>query len=185
MRIPFDQSMIIDFILLCIAGYLVFSSARKRCVPTFYSLLALCLAYPVTCRLFPLFASFFRPPVTARILGDGVAFSAFVAATYFLLQLLFWAVLNLLKRAAPDAADQLAAAMLGLLKTAVLMAMITLMMVTFLPNRSGYIKHSFLARSLLSAVTTIAKSLPPALREKFFQKRDGIVSENGAPVLKK
>ena len=185
MQIPFDQSMIIDFLLLCVAGYLVFSSARKGCVPTFYSLLALCLAYPVTCYLFPLLASFFRPPVTVRILGDGVAFAAFVAAAYFLILLLFWAVLSLLKRAAPEAADQLSAGMLGLLKSAVLMALIILMMVTFLPNRSSYIKHSFIARSLLTTVNAIAKPLPPALREKFLQKKDGIVSEQSAPGIKK
>jgi hypothetical protein len=67
----------------------------------------------------------------------------------------------------------------------VLMALIILMMVTFLPNRSSYIKHSFLARSLLSTVNTIAKSLPPALREKFLQKRDGIVSEKSGSGIKK
>lgn len=185
MKIPFDQSMILDFLLLCVAGYLVISSARKGCVSTFYSLLALCLAYPAACYLFPLLASWFRPPVTVRILGDAVAFAAFVAATYFLILLLFWAALSMIKRAAPEAADQLAAGLLGLLKTAALMVLIILMMVTFLPNRSDYIKHSFLARSLLSAVHTIAKPLPPALREKFLQKQDGIVSEKSGSDIKK
>jgi uncharacterized membrane protein required for colicin V production len=185
MQIPFDPSMIIDFLLLCVAGYLVFSSARKGCVPTFYSFLSLCLSYPIACYLFPLLASFFQPPVTARILGDAVAFAAFVAAIYFLVLLLFWAVLNLLKRAAPDAADQIAAGMLGLLKTAVMMVLIILIMVTFLPNRSGYIKHSFLVRSLMSMVNTIAKPLPPALKEKFLQKKDGIVPGKSGPALKK
>jgi uncharacterized membrane protein required for colicin V production len=185
MQIPFDQSMIADFLLLCVAGYLVLSSVRKGCVPTFYSLLALCLSYPAACFLFPLFASFFRPPVTARLLGDAVAFAAFAAALYFVLLLVFWAVLSLLKRAAPDAADQIAAGMLGLLKTAAMMVFIILIAVTFLPNRSGYIKHSFLARSLLSVVNTIAQPLPTALKEKFLQKRDGIVSEKREPALKK
>jgi uncharacterized membrane protein required for colicin V production len=185
MQIPLDPSMILDFVLLCVAGYLVFSSARKGCVPTLYSLLALCFAYPVSCYLFPLLASFFHPPVTARILGDAVAFAAFVAALYFLILLLFWAVLSLLKRAAPAAADRIAAAMLGLLKTSVLMALIILLMVTFLPNRSGYIKHSFLARSLLSTVNAMATTLPQGLKEKFLQKKDGIVTEQSPPALKK
>lgn len=185
MSIPFDQSMILDFLLLCVAGYLLFGSVRKGCVPTFYSLLALCLSYPIACYLFPLLASCFRPPVTARILGDAVAFAALMAAIYFLGLLLFWALLTLAKRVAPDVADQIAAGMLGLLKTAVMMVLIIVVMITFLPNRSGYIKHSFLARSLLSVVTAIAKPLPQALKEKFLQKKDGIVVEKSAPALKK
>ena len=66
MQIPFDQSMIVDFLLLCVAGYLVFSSVRRGCVPTFYSLLALCLSYPIDCYLFPLLASRFSPPVAVK-----------------------------------------------------------------------------------------------------------------------
>jgi uncharacterized membrane protein required for colicin V production len=182
MQIPFDQSMILDFLLLCVAVYLVFSGVRKGCVPTVYTLLALCLAYPVACYLFPLLASCFKAPVTARILGDAVAFAAFVAAMYFLILLLFWVALNLLKRAAPDAADQIAAGMMGLLKTAVMMVLVILIMVTFLPNRSAYIKHSFLARSLLSVVLTIAKPLPPALKEKFVEKKDGIAAGKSGPL---
>lgn len=185
MQIPFDQSMILDFLLLCVAGYLVFSSVRKGCVPTFYSLLALCLSYPIACYLFPLFASSFRPPVTGRILGDGVAFAAFMAAIYFLVLLLFWALFTLVKRVAPDVADQIAAGMLGLLKMAVMMVLIIMIVITFLPNRSSYVKHSFLARSLLSVITTIAKPLPPALKDKFLQKKDGVVTGKIGSASKK
>ena len=185
MQIPFDQSMILDFLLLCVAGYLVISSVRRGCVPTFYSLLALCLSYPIDCYLFPLLASWFSPPVAGRILGDAIAFAALMGAVYFLLLLLFWAVLTLAKRVAPEVSDQAAAAMLGLLKTAAMTLLIILIMVTLLQNRSGYIKHSFFARSLLSVVNTMAKPLPPAIKEKYLQKKDGIEVGTGTPALKK
>jgi hypothetical protein len=108
-----------------------------------------------------------------------------MAAVYFLLLLLFWAVLTLAKRVAPEVSDQAAAAMLGLLKTAAMTLLIILIMVTFLQNRSSYIKHSFFARSLLSVVNTMAKPLPPALKEKYLQKKDGIEVGKGGSALKK
>lgn len=185
MKVIFDPSMIVDFLLLCLGGYLVFSSARKGCVPTFYSLLALCLAYPLACYLFPLLASFFQPPVTRRILGDAIVFAGLTAALYFLVLLVFWATLILLKRAAPDAADRIAATMLGLLKTAVMIMLMILVLITFLPARSSYIKHSFLARSFLSVTNTVAQFLPPALKEKYLERRDGIAVGAGNPALKK
>lgn len=185
LQIPFDRSLIFDLLLVLVAAYLVISSVRKGSVPTFFSLLALCGAYPVTCYLFPLLASFFPPPVEQRILVDAIAFAALMSAVYFLLLLLTWAILSLMKRALPEVADQIAAGFLGLLKTVVMIVFIALIAVTFLPPNSSVIKHSFALRSLLFMVNTIAPPLPRALKEKFLDKRGGLEPGRGKPTIQK
>ena len=185
LQIPFDRSLVFDLLLVLVAGYLIVSSVRKGSVATFFSLLILCSTYPITCYLFPLLASFFPPPVTERLLGDAIAFAALMSAVYFLVLLLTWAILALLKRALPDVADQIAAGVLGLVKTVVIIVLINLITVTFLSPQSVFIKHSFLARSAFFMVNAITKPFPSVLKEKFLERKADLEYGRSKPTIKK
>jgi len=160
-----DLSLVIVFVYCLISG---FQRGTQRCV---FSLVALCSAYPITCYVFPLFASLFSQKVAGRILTDTVAFTTLLVSFYFLVFFLLWATLAALKRFRKDVSEEVAGGILGLLKGVVVIVIAILLVITFLPGTSPFVKNSLLSRSALSLVNSITKPFPSLLRKKFIENK--------------
>ncbi len=171
MNLFFDLSLIFDLFLLIITGCFIFLGARKGTASCLFTLIALLVAYPTACYFFPLFSSLFSQKVTDRILGDAIAFAVTLVFLYFCILILIWAVLEVFKRFREDISDQIAGGILGLLKGVVIAFIAILLMITFLPSKSPFIKNSFLSRSTIYIVDTISKPFPISLKRKFIQKK--------------
>ena len=167
----FNLSLILDLSLVIVFFYCLISGGQRgtqRCV---FSLVALCSAYPIACYVFPLFASLFPREVGERIRTDTVAFTTLLISFYFLVFFLWWALLALLKRFREDVSEEVAGGILGLLKGVVVLVIAILLVVTFLPSTSPFVKNSLLSRSALSLVNTIAKPFPSLLKHKFIKNK--------------
>ena len=171
MNLFLDLSLIVDLLLLIITVCFIFLGARKGAVSCLFTLIALLIAYPTACYCFPLFASFFSQKVTDRILGDAIAFAITLVFIYFCILILIWAVLEVCKRFREDISDQIAGGILGLLKGLAIAFIAILLMITFLPGKSPFIKNSFLSRSTIYLVDTISKPFPISLKREFIQKK--------------
>ena len=169
----FNLSLILDLSLVIVFVYCLVSGAQKgtqRCV---FSLVSLVSAYPITCYIFPRFASLFSQKVEERILTDPVAFTTALVSFYFLVFFLLWAVLAALKRFRKDLSEEVAGGILGLLKGVVVLLISILLAITFIPSASPFVKDSLLSRSALSLVNSISKPFPEQLKQKFIKnKRD-------------
>jgi len=166
-----DLSLTFDFSLVIIVGYFVFRGTKKGAVSCLFSLVALCIAFPIACYFFPLFASLFPQEVTQRILGDTIAFATTLISFYFLTLILIWTILKAFKRFHEDVSDRIAGGILGLLKGAATIFIIILLMTTLLPRKTPLIKASFISHSAISIVNSISTLLPPSLKRKFTEKR--------------
>lgn len=166
-----DLSLIFDVLLFIVVGYFIFRGSKKGAMSCLFSLVALCIAFPVACYFFPLFASLFSQEVTERIRGDTIAFATTLIVFYCLALILIWAILEALKKFYEDVSDQIAGGILGLLKGVAAVFIIILLMITLLPGKTPLIKDSFISRSAISIVNAIAKPFPPALKRKFTQKK--------------
>jgi membrane protein required for colicin V production len=166
-----DLSLLFDFFLFIIVGYFIFRGAKSGAVSCLFSLLALCIAFPITCYFFPLLATLFPQKVTRRILGDSIAFATTLIGLYFLTLILIWAILKAFKRFREDISDQIAGGILGLLKGVVIIFIVILLMITLFPSKTPLVKDSFLSRATISIINAIAKPFPPSLKRKFNQKK--------------
>ncbi len=166
-----DISIIFDLFLLIIIGYFIFLGVRKGTVSYLFSLIALLIAYPTACYLYPFFASLFPQKATERILGDAIAFAVTLSCLYFLTLILIWAILETFKRFREDISDKLAGGILGFLKGVVIALIAILLTITFLPGKSPLIKNSFFPRPTMSIVNAISKPFPLSLKRKFIQKK--------------
>lgn len=167
----FNLSLILDLSLLIVFVYCLIRGAQRgtqRCV---FSLVALCSAYPITCYVFPLFASLFSQNVAERILTDIVAFTTLLVSFYFLVFFLLWGILAALKKFRKDISEEVAGGILGLLKGVVVIVITLLLVITFLPSTSPFVKSSLLSRSALSLVDGIAKPFPTLLKQKFIKNK--------------
>lgn len=167
----FNLSLILDLALVIVFVYCLISGAQRgtqRCV---FSLVALCSAYPITCYIFPLFASLFSQKVAERILTDMVAFTTFLVSCYFLVFFLLWAILAVFKKFRQDVSEEVAGGILGFIKGMVIVVITILLVITFLPSTSPFVKNSLLSRSALSLVNSIAKPLPSLLKQKFMKNK--------------
>ncbi len=171
MNFSLDLSLIFDLSLLIIIGCSIFLGARKGTASCLFTLIALLIAYPTACYLFPFFASLFSQKITDRILRDEIAFVITLVFLYFLTLILMWAVLEVFKRFREEISDQIAGGILGFLKGVVIAFIAILLMITFLPSKSPFIKNSFLSRSTVYIVDTISKPFPISLKRKFIQKK--------------
>lgn len=167
----FNLSLILDLSLIIIFLYCVVTSARRgteRCV---FSLVALCSSYPITCYVFPLFASLFSRKVAERILTDTITFATLLVFFYFLVFFLLRVILAALKRVRKDVSEEVAGGILGLIKGVFVIFIIILLAVTFLPGRSPFVKSSFLTRFVLSPASVIAKPFPKPLKGTFIKNK--------------
>ena len=167
----FNLSLILDLSLVIVFVFCLISGAQRgtqRCV---FSLVALCCAYPITCYVFPLFASLFSEKVAERILTDMVAFTTLLVSFYFLLFFLLWALLAALKKFRKDVSEEVAGGILGLLQGVVVIVIAILLVITFLPGTSPFVKNSLLSRSALSLVNSISKPFPSLLKQKFIKNK--------------
>jgi len=167
----FNLSLILDLSLVIVFVYCLISGAQRgtqRCV---FSLVALCSAYPIACYVFPLFASLFSQKVAERILTDMVAFTTLLVSFYFLLFFLLWALLAALKKFRKDVSEEVAGGILGLLQGVAVVVIAILLVITFLPGTSTFVKNSLLCRSALSLVNRIAKPFPSLLKQKFIKNK--------------
>ena len=171
MNLFFDLSLIFDLFLLIVTGCFIFLGARKGTASCLFTLIALLVAYPTACYFFPLFSSLFSQKVTDRILDDAIAIAVTLVFLYFCILILIWAVLEVFKKFREDISDQIAGGILGLLKGVVIAFIAILLMITFLPSKSPFIKNSFLSRSTIYIVDTISKPFPISLKRKFIQKK--------------
>lgn len=171
MNLFLDLSFIVDLFLLIIVACFLFLGTRKGTASCLFTLMALLVAYPTACYLFPLFSSLFTQKVTDRILGDAIAFAIILVFLYFCMLILIWAVLEVCKRFREDISDQIAGGILGLLKGFLIAFIAILLMVTLLPSKSPFIKNSFLSRSTMPIVNTMSKPFPISLKRKFIQKQ--------------
>ena len=167
----FTLSLILDLSLVIAFFYCLIGGGQRgtqRCV---FSLVALCSAYPIACYVFPLFASLFPREVGERIRTDTVAFTTLLVSLYFLVFFLLWATLAALKRFREDVSEEVAGGILGLLKGVVVLVIAILLVVTFLPSTSPFVKNSLLARPALSLVNSITKPFPSLLKKKFMKNK--------------
>ena len=165
-----DLSLIFDLLLFIIVGYFIYRGAKKGVVSYLFSLVALLIAFPLTCYFFPLLASLFSKEVGTRILSDAIAFASALIVLYFITLALIWALMAVVKRFYENVADLVAGGMVGLLKGITVAIIVILLMITLLPKKAPLLKDSFLSRSTISIVNAIAKQFPPALKNKFTHK---------------
>lgn len=171
MNLFLDLSLIVDLFLLIIVACFLFLGTRKGTVSCLFSLMALLMAYPTACYLFPLFSSLFTQKATDRISDDAIAFAIILVFLYFCMLLLIWAVLELCKRFRAEITDQIAGGILGLVKGIFIVFIAILLLVTLLPSKSPFIKNSFVSRSTMHIVDAISKPFPISLKRKFIQKQ--------------
>ena len=167
----FNLSLILDLSLVILFVYCLISGVQRgsqRCV---FSLVAFVSAYPITCYVFPRFASLFSHKVEERILTDPVAFTTALVSFYFLVFFLLWAVLAALKRFRKDVSEEMAGGILGLLKGVVVLLIAILLAITFIPSTSSFVKNSLLSRSALSLVNSISRPFPAQLKQKFIKNK--------------
>ncbi len=174
MNSPGIISFVFDLSLLIIVGYYIVSGARKGTLHTLFSLVALVIAYPLACLLFPWFASLFPKRVEARILGDTVAFATTIGVFYWLTVLSMWVVHVTIKRFYRDISDYLAGALMGLFRGIVILVFVIMLVITLLPINSSLIKKSLLSRSAISLVSFLSSPLPVHLKNIFVRKKEGL-----------
>ena len=171
-----DLSLIFDLLLFIIVGYFIYRGAKKGVVSYLFSLLALLMAFPITCYLFPLITSLFSEDIGKRFLSDAIAFATTLVILYFITLILIWALIKAVGRFYEDVADRGAGGVVGLLKGITVAIIVILLMITLLPKKASLLKDSFLSRSTISIVNAIAKPFPPALKNKFTQKKKELES---------
>jgi len=132
---------------------------------------SLCTAYPITCYLFPLVASLFPPQVAERVLSDTVAFTTLLVSLYVLVFFILWGLLAALKRFRKDISEEVAGGILGVLRGVLVTVITILLVITFLSSSSPFLKNSFLSRSALTLVNSIARTYPSPLKEKFVRNK--------------
>jgi uncharacterized membrane protein required for colicin V production len=113
----------------------------------------------------------FSQKVAERILTDIIAFTTLLVSFYFLVFSLLWATLAALKKFRKDVSEEVAGGILGLLKGVVVIVITILLIITFLPSTSTFVKSSLLSRSALSLVNSISKPLPSLLKQKFIKNK--------------
>lgn len=173
----------IDIIIIVIVGVSVIFGIIKGLIKSVFSLLAVILGMVLATLFYPTLANVISSNVSIDYISEPPAVNIISYIIIFLgvtipIAILGRFISKIIKRADLSGYDRLAGALFGLMRGAIVAAVLVFIFTIFLPNVTG---KSVLSPYIVNGINTVTDNLPPKYGRMFTDARQGLegLSEDG------
>jgi membrane protein required for colicin V production len=154
-----------DWIILVIVGFFLLKSAIRGGTIEIFSLLALIIAYILSCRYYSVLAGFLEAYINPSWAQNILAFVMLFILIYLFINGIGFLISRLLKHLHLSALDKIAGVFIGAAKGVFISCLLIIVLIVLLPKENTALKSSLFSLYSLPFIESISKYFPDPFKK--------------------